>query len=140
MYEEERKVIEECLSELVAMRKQLRKKGGTDFLHGQTQSLCKFFELRLEGYGKRESAEWAIESIDIDIKLTSWRFVSTWALSYMRERILPLSNRGKHRKILSLLMDEDIQERCAEFLRTCEQKERNPRGLKKFVFSNFNDK
>eukprot|EP00122_Pirum_gemmata_P016386 Pgem_evm2s15317 len=58
----------------------------------------------------------------------------------MFKRELPPSQRGKHRKTLSLLMDEDVEQACSQFLKTCEQKERNPKGLKKFVLENFGDR
>jgi hypothetical protein len=78
------------------------------------QTMCQFLRLRINGYGAYNASQIIAESIGAK----PWRahLIRTWSNQFLKDSTLPISRRGKHQKIKSLLYDEDLHELLVEYL------------------------
>jgi hypothetical protein len=78
------------------------------------QAMCQYFRLRIKNYGAYDASQIIAESIGA--KPWRARLIRTWSNQFLKDGALPISRRGKHQKIKSLMHDEDIHGLLVEYL------------------------
>lgn len=78
------------------------------------QTMCQFLRLRINGYGACNASEIIAKSIGA--KPWRARLIQSWSNQFLKDSTLPISRRGKHQKIKSLLYDEDLHGLLVEYL------------------------
>nr|CAG8622882.1 7196_t:CDS:2 [Entrophospora candida] len=80
----------------------------------RVQAMCQYLRLRIKNYGAYDASQIIAESIGA--KPWRARLIRTWSNQFLKNGALPISRRGKHQKIKSLMYDEDIHGLLMEYL------------------------
>ena len=59
--------------------------------------------------------------------------IRDWALYFLRTNELPFSAQGKHAKVSSLILDEDIQQSCHQYMKSVPAGERTADALARWA-------
>ena len=78
------------------------------------QAMCQFFRLRTKNYGAYDASQIIAEGIGA--KPWRARLIRTWSNQFLKDGALPISRRGKHQKVKSLMHDEDLHGLLMEYL------------------------
>ncbi len=105
------KKFEDALSKLSDLEKDESIDSG---VKARIQTMCQFLRLRINGYGAYNASEIIAESIGAK----PWRahLIRLWSNQFLKDSMLPISRRGKHQKIKSLLYDEDLHGLLVKYL------------------------
>jgi len=99
-------------------------------IRGRIQSIKQFLNFLLSGRGVMEASSLVSESIGAGVNTA--RLIQKWTNDYIKTRTIPISKRGQHQKVKSLLGDEDVKMKIMEYLRSSKY-EVTPKRLKEFV-------
>jgi hypothetical protein len=95
-------------------------------------SIRRYFILRLQGVKKLEASE----MIARDIWSRGPRFarrLREWSRTFLEQGQLKEFRQGMHPKTTAVISDEDLTDRCREFIRSQVKEQRSPMALKQFV-------
>lgn len=95
-------------------------------------SIGGWLKLVVQGFGMMKAAKRVAEA-SMFRRTSGWRCIVRWSASFMRDGVIPLSKRGKHRKASSLIDDEDVLADCVAWLRSCKKGQRTPFAFHQWI-------
>lgn len=98
-------------------------------------AVLNYFYNRLNGYGKMDASKISAELFWRKDASETYRpfIIRTWARQYLKNRMIPKSNQGRHIKTYSLLSDETIAMKVLAWFRSQDPQKRDLHMLKTYI-------